>query len=213
MGDSDPVVKSDPFVKFPDHLTFAGHVGTIDNTTAAGLEFEWGFLRLGNALSLNLGFSYDQSLSPASRPESSLWGTDFKRYIGHIGIDYRLVLFPGRSISLGITPMARVFFGAKSSSPHLSEDPDVLRAICEKYGRFGSALGDCTHPEQLEPYPKKAPNGTEGLIGLAGGGSLFISIDGNKIIRGLGWVDFSLGVYADTTGAVLLAPGIRGNFH
>jgi hypothetical protein len=201
------------FVKFPDHLSFGAHVGTMANTTAAGLEAEWGFLKLGNAISLNLGFSYDQSLSPASRPESSLWGTDVKRYAGHLGIDYRLVLFPGKTVSLGITPLVRFFFGAQSYSPHLSEDPATLRAICEKYGRFGSSLGDCTHPERLEPYPKGAPNGTEGLVGLGAGANLFISIDGNKIVSGLGWLDFSLGVYTDTTGAVLLAPGIRGNFH
>jgi len=200
------------FTHFPDHLSFAARLGLISNAPVAGVEAEWGFLRLGNALSLNLGFAYDQSLSPASRPESSLWGTDLKRYTGHVGIDYRLVLFPGRSVSLGITPMVRLFFGGQSSSPRLSEDPAVLRAICEKYERFGSSIGDCTHPERLEPYPQGAPNGTEGLFGLAGGGNLFISVDGSKIVSGLGWIDFSLGVFADTTGAVILNPGIRGNF-
>jgi hypothetical protein len=203
---------SDDFVKFPDHLSVAVPLGQISQAPVWGVEAEWGFLRIDKNLSLNLGFTYATSLSPAPRPESNLWGTDISRYAGHVGADYRLILFPGRSISLGITPAVRLFFGAQSYSPRLSEDPAVLREICEKYGRFGATTGPCTNPAALEPYPRGAPNGTQGIFGLQAGGNAFLSVNGDRVIQGLGWIDFSLGVYGDTEGGIFFSPGIRGNF-
>lgn len=201
------------YVKFPDHLSVAAHFGTIEQATVAGIEGEWGFLRLDRHLSLNLGFAYDQSISPAPRPESNLWATDLSRYAAHIGANYRLLILSGRNFALGLNPAVRFFLGAQSYSPRLSEDPAVLRDVRDRYCRF-NACTDATsnNPETWEPYPRGAPNGSRFIYGLQAGGSLFLSINGDRIIRGLGWVDLSLGAFADTEGGILFSPGIQGNF-